>query len=55
MVICKYFFRLVFGDGKGVFTGGLRFPQWFLCGVLLVIECIFVVETWWLGARFLAG
>jgi hypothetical protein len=36
-----FFFGLVFGGGRGVFTGGLRFPQvlfaWFLAG-----------GTWWL-------
>jgi hypothetical protein len=55
MVICRYFFGLVFGGGRGVFTWGLRFPQVFLCGFLLVIECIFVVGTWLLSARFLAA
>lgn len=55
MVIGRYFFGLVFAGGKGVFTGGLRFPQVFLCGVLLVVCGDFVVGTWCLGASFWAA
>jgi hypothetical protein len=55
MVICEYFFGLVFRGGKGVFTGGLRFQQVFLCGFLLVVCGDFVVEAWWLSARFWAA
>jgi hypothetical protein len=38
---------------EGVFTAGFAISTVFLCGVSLVICGDFVVETWWLGARFL--
>jgi hypothetical protein len=52
MVICGIFFWADYWWAEGVFTAGFAISTVFLCGVSLVICGDFVVETWWLGARF---
>jgi hypothetical protein len=54
MVICRYFFGRFSVAEAAVLQGDCDFLRCFWV-VSLVIACIFVVETWWLDARFRAA